>query len=106
LPAIPTKTFAFRLHPHQDLPLELETFARAHNLRAAFVMTCVGSLRHAVHLHIMLADGAGRTVGGRVMAGNLVYTTAGIVVGELDDLVFTRPVDPETTYDELHIDRR
>jgi predicted DNA-binding protein with PD1-like motif len=130
------KTFAFRLHPHQDLLLELEMFARAHGLRAAFVMTCVGSLRHAAlrlankddtthyedkfeilslvgtlspdgaHLHIALADGAGRTVGGHVMAGNLVYTTAEIVVGELDDLVFTRPVDPETTYDELHIDRR
>lgn len=99
-------------------------------------MTCVGSLRHAAlrladqpstteyeakfeilslvgtlspdgpHLHIALADSAGTTIGGHLQAGNLIYTTAEIVIGELDQPVFTRPIDPETTYDELAIAER
>jgi uncharacterized protein len=127
------KTYALRLRPHQDLRLELEAFARSNDLKAAFIMTCVGSLRHAAlrmanknetthyddkfeilslvgtlspdgpHLHIALADGTGKTVGGHVQAGNLIYTTAEIVISELDDVTFSRPIDPETTYDELSV---
>jgi predicted DNA-binding protein with PD1-like motif len=130
------KTYALRLRPHQDLRLELEAFAKANGLRAGFIMTCVGSLRHAAlrlanrdetmhyddkfeilslvgtlssdgpHLHIALADGTGRTLGGHVQAGNLIFTTAEIVIGELDDLAFSRPIDPETTYDELVVSKR
>jgi uncharacterized protein len=128
------KAFALRLHPHQDLRQELESFARSRELRAAFVLTCVGSLRHAAlrladkddtthyedkfeilslvgtlspdgaHLHIALADGTGRTIGGHLMEGNLIYTTAEIVVGELAGVRFSRPIDPETTYDELLVE--
>ncbi len=127
------ETYALRLRPNQDLRHELEAFAAAHNLRAAFVLTCVGSLRHAAlrlankpdtthyedkfeivslvgtlsndgpHLHISLSDGTGRTIGGHLQPGNLIYTTAEIVIGELGDKVFSRPIDPETTYDELEI---
>ena len=41
------KSFALRLRPHQDLRGELEAFARSRDLHAAFILTCVGSLRHA-----------------------------------------------------------
>jgi len=130
------KTYALRLHPHQDLRLELEAFAKAHQLQAAIILTCVGSLRHAAlrladqpgtsvyagkfeilslvgtlspdgpHLQIALADGTGRTIGGHLQPGNLIYTTAEIVIGELTTKVFSRPIDPETTYDELVITDR
>lgn len=130
------RTFALRLRPHQDLRGELEALARSRDLHAAFILTCVGSLRHAAlrladkdetthydakfeilslvgtlspdgaHLHIALADGTGRTIGGHLMDGNLIYTTAEIVVGELEDVHFSRPIDPETTYDELTIESR
>lgn len=130
------KTYALRLRPHQDLRAELEAFAKANDLKAGFIMTCVGSLRHAAlrlanqpdtthyedkfeilslvgtlspdgpHLHIALADGTGKTIGGHVQAGNLIYTTAEIVIGELDDVTFSRPIDPETTYDELVVSQR
>ncbi len=130
------QTYALRLRPSQDLRTELETFASANRLRAAFVLTCVGSLRHAAlrladrnetteytakfeilslvgtlspdgaHLHIALADGTGETIGGHLQHGSLIYTTAEIVIGELTDLVFSRPIDAETTYDELMIDPR
>lgn len=130
------KTYALRLRPHQDLRLELEKFAKENGLQAGFILTCVGSLRHAAlrlankpdtthfedkfeilslvgtlsvdgpHLHVALSDGTGKTIGGHLQVGNLIYTTAEIVIGELDDLVFTRPIDAETTYDELQIKPR
>ncbi|RYG47714.1 DNA-binding protein, partial [archaeon] len=59
--------------------------------------------RDGVHAHICLADGEGRTFGGHVMRGCLVYTTAELVIGEATDVVFTRPIDPRTTYDELAV---
>lgn len=130
------ETYAIRLRPNQDLRHELEAFATANNLQAAFILTCVGSLRHAAlrladkpdttqyegkfeivslvgtlskdgpHLHISLSDGTGTMIGGHLQMGNLIYTTAEIVIGELTDKVFSRPIDTETTYDELEISDR
>lgn len=128
--------FALRLRPGQDLGLELARFVQEHSLQAAFIITCVGSLRQAAlrlanrsettiyedkfeivalvgtldaagyHLHLSLSDGQGRTIGGHLMEGCLIYTTAEIVIGEADDLVFSRPFDPETGYPELDISKR
>lgn len=125
--------FALRLRPGQDLGLELSRFVQENGLRAGFVMTCVGSLRQAAlrlanrpettlyedkfeivslvgtldaegyHLHISLSDGRGRTIGGHLMEGCLIYTTAEIVIGEADHLLFSRPFDPETGYPELEV---
>ena len=125
------KTFALRVKPGQDLKRALVAFSVENSLQAGFILTCVGSLRQAalrlanqpatttyqgkyeivsltgtlcpdgVHLHISLSDGQGQTIGGHLQDGNLVYTTAEIVVGELEDVAFRRPVDPDTGYDEL-----
>jgi uncharacterized protein len=130
------QTYALRLHPGQDLKQELVAFAKGHGLQAGLVLTCVGSLRRAAlrlanqphttyyddkfeivalvgtlsvdgpHLHIALSDGRGVTIGGHLQDGSHIYTTAEIVLGELTDLTFTRPIDPETTYDELVISPR
>ena len=58
------------------------------------------------HLHMIVSDSEGRTIGGHVVSGNKIYTTAEIVMTELKDLIFVREIDPETTYDELHIKTR
>jgi predicted DNA-binding protein with PD1-like motif len=42
-----TKTFAFRLKPGMDLKKEIERFAAANRLKAAYVVTCVGGLEQA-----------------------------------------------------------
>lgn len=42
------KTYAFRLRPNQDLNKELDDFVKKHDLKAAFIMTCVGSLTKAI----------------------------------------------------------
>lgn len=127
------RTFALRLRPGQDLKAELLRFAKARELRAGFVMTTVGSLRKVslrfadqseattveekfeivslvgtlaadgAHLHLSVSDKGGRTVGGHLTDGCIIYTTAEIVIGELTDLVFTRKPDAQTGYDELVI---
>jgi len=130
------KTYMFRLHPGDDLLWSVVDFCRKQNLEAAVILTCVGSLRHAsirlanqpgatdyegkfeidslvgtfspdgAHIHISLSDSTGRMVGGHLMEGCLIYTTAEIAIGELEEVVFSRPIDPETTYDELVITPR
>jgi len=130
------KTFVFRLTPGQDLKKEIDAFARREKLQAGFVITCVGSLQQVKirpanqqealeriekfeivslvgtlspdgsHLHIGLSDSLGNTIGGHLLEGNLVYTTAEIVLGEAESLRFSREVDPVTTYKELTVKKR
>ncbi len=125
-----------RLLPNQDLKAELEYFVRAHHIEAAFVITCVGSLQQSAirlanrnetqiiegkreivsltgtlspdgaHLHIALSDAHGHTLGGHVMPGCLIYTTAEIVLGEAEGYVFRRLPDAATGYKELAIERK
>jgi predicted DNA-binding protein with PD1-like motif len=127
------KTFALRLHPGEDPVTALEAFAQTNQLKAACVLTCVGSLRKAVlrfanqeqattleghfeivsltgvfsqdggHYHIAISDGEGRTYGAHLLDGSQVYTTAEIVLASLDDVRFLRTFDPQTGYPELDI---
>lgn len=127
------KTYALRLQPGEDPKIALDVFAHTHQLEAACVLTCVGSLRKAVlrfanqeqasildghfeivsltgvfsvygsHYHIAISDGEGRTYGAHLLDGSEVYTTAEIVLVSLDDLRFNRSFDPQTGYPELDI---
>jgi uncharacterized protein len=110
--------------------------ARNAGLLAPFIVTCVGSLSRVAlrmagrpetmqfegdfeivsfvgtlaedgpHLHLAVSDSTGRMIGGHAQEGSVVRTTAEIVIGELEDFVFSRPVDPATGWDELTIERR
>ena len=40
--------YALRLGPGEEIVSSLHQFVAAHNLRAAFIMTCVGSVQRAV----------------------------------------------------------
>lgn len=125
------KAIALRLRPNDDVKASLVDFMRQHTIEAACILTCVGSLRHAAlrladhaegttfdgpfeivsltgtlsqhgeHIHICLADGEGRTIGGHLLDGCTVYTTAEIVLGVLPDVRFVREHDPLSGYDEL-----
>jgi uncharacterized protein len=55
------------------------------------------------HIHISISDEKGQTIGGHLLEGNVVYTTAEIVIQEEDDLVFTREHDGTTGFKELQI---
>jgi predicted DNA-binding protein with PD1-like motif len=130
------RSLAFRLRPGQDLRVETVAAARAAGFRAAIVLTCVGSLSRAAlrpagidrtdvlegdmeilsfvgtispdgpHLHLAVADNTGKMTGGHAQDGSIVRTTAEIVLGELEEVVFTRPIDPGTTWDELVVEPR
>ena len=58
------------------------------------------------HLHIALGDAHGATVGGHLMDGSIVHTTAEVVVCALSGLAFSREQDPQTGYRELKIAQR
>jgi predicted DNA-binding protein with PD1-like motif len=127
------KTFAIRLTPSQDLKTALEQTMSSHQLNAGIVLTCVGSLQTVAlrfanqnettflsgpfeiismagtlsqtgcHLHLATADGKGNMVGGHLMPGSLIRTTAEIVIAELPQTNFSREFDMETGYNELKI---
>jgi uncharacterized protein len=59
-----------------------------------------------VHLHLTVSNGEGRCIGGHLLEGSIVRTTAEIVLGEAEALCFTRVDDPETGYKELQIRSR
>ena len=125
------KTYALRLHPGDDLRQQLTAFAQQNQILAGTMITCVGSLTVATlrlanqegpsvykghfeivslvgtlsvngsHLHLAVSDSTGRTIGGHLLDGCRVYTTAEIVLGELPQLEFRREKDDTFGYQEL-----
>jgi predicted DNA-binding protein with PD1-like motif len=124
---------ALRLRPGSDLKKSLLAFAEEQQLKAGFILTCVGSLEEAAirmagagevkqfsdkleilslsgtfstrggHFHITTSDKNGRVCGGHLMDGCVIYTTAEIVIGEAPDMEFRRAEDIETGFKELLI---
>lgn len=127
------QVFALRLKPDQDLRQSLKSFAQEQKIKAGFILTAIGSLKQAkirfanrdastvltdkfeilslngtlantgVHLHIAIADQAGKTIGGHLDDGCIIYTTAEIVIGASKEFSFIRTVDEQTGYTELEI---
>lgn len=56
-----------------------------------------------LHLHVALSRRDGSCIGGHLVTGCVVHTTVELVIGELTEVEFTRPLDPATGYDELDI---
>ena len=67
------------------------------------IVSLVGTLSSTggSHLHLSVSDSTGRTLGGHLLAGCRVYTTAEIVLAELPELEFVRETDPTFGYKEL-----
>ncbi len=125
------KNYVFRLHPGQDLKLEIDKYTQEQNIKASIIVTCVGSLTKATirmagekaintyeedfeivsltgtgengysHLHIAIADENGKTIGGHLKSPSIVGTTAEVVIGEFEDLEFERVFDEDTNHKEL-----
>ena len=130
------KPIAFRLKPGADLKLSLDSVVQANQIQAGWIITCVGSLTdyhirfanqpngnkdtghfeivslvgtlstEGSHIHIAIADSTGKTIGGHLLDGCIVYTTAEIVIGASTDLKFTRKEDGSTPWKELQIEKR
>lgn len=127
------KVFALRLKPNMDLKKSLINFVSSNNIHSGYILTCVGSLSQVkirfadqsnskifnqkfeivslvgtlsisgIHLHIALADKEGKTIGGHLDEGCIIYTTAEIVIGESEEFTFVRDIDEQTGFKELKI---
>jgi len=67
------------------------------------IVSLVGTLSASGggHLHLAVADSTGRTLGGHLLDGCRIYTTAELVVGAMPALRFVREADPTFGYKEL-----
>ncbi|MCX8062448.1 MAG: DNA-binding protein [Anaerolineales bacterium] len=125
-----------RLLPGQDLRDEIQHFVNTQNIQAGVILSAVGSLTHATlrlakhssyskfegpfeivsmtgtvsvhgsHLHLAISDGEGKTIGGHLLSGCTIYTTAEIVIVELEDVVYYREPCPLSGYNELVVKPR
>ncbi len=127
------KIFPLRLKPNQDLRQSLKNFANQENIKAGFILSAIGSLKQAkirfanqsdsilliekfeilslngtiattgVHLHIAISDKQGKVLGGHLDNECIIYTTAEIIIGTIEEFIFNRTIDEETGYKELEI---
>lgn len=66
------------------------------------LLTLAGTIgREGAHLHASVGDAQGRVLGGHVMAGCIVRTTAEVVLAQLPGWEFGRELDAATGYKEL-----
>lgn len=122
-----------RLQPGADLRHALEQQAGALPGGSAFVVAGIGSLSHlsirlaavqeetrvsgsfelislsgtlsvnGAHLHMSVADESGQVMGGHVGYGNVIRTTAEVLVVALEGWQLSRAPDPATGYQELQV---
>lgn len=125
------RNYTFRLSPGQDLYHSIEMFVQDRKIEAGCVLSGVGSLTHATlrfanqeihneatghfeivsitgtvsvhgsHVHVSVSDEQGRTLGGHLVPGCIIYTTAEIVILEFDDLIYKREFAEDSGYEEL-----
>jgi len=70
------------------------------------IVSLTGTLSpDGVHIHMSVSDEEGKTTGGHLMDGNLVYTTAELVIAKLHGYRFSREIDSQTGFLELVIDK-
>ncbi|MBI3139920.1 MAG: DNA-binding protein [Sphingobacteriales bacterium] len=128
--------YAFRLRPGEDLKAGIEKAVRENNIVAGWVATGVGSLTdysirfanqpdaatgkghfeivsltgtisvNGSHLHLSISDSSGTTLGGHLMPGCKIYTTAEIVLQSTGRYSFTREKDGSTPWEELQVKER
>lgn len=127
---------ALRLHPNEDVIMALRQIIKEKKLKSAFIAGCVGSLTNVVlrfagrednryltgqfeivsligtldeqgeHLHLAVSDENGLMCGGHMMPGCTVRTTLELVIGELEQVTFSRQPCEHSGYEELVITPR
>jgi len=124
-----------RLSPGADLRRSLEQEASASLGGSAFVVAGIGSLSSlnirlaaaeqetqvsgsfelislsgtlsidGAHLHMSVASESGQVIGGHVCYGNVIRTTAEILLVAVEGWQLSRAPDPSTGYQELQVKR-
>ncbi len=129
------KHHVFRLHRSADLLESIAGYCRDKHIGAGYVACCVGCVSEAAirsadgvtkrqyrerleivsltgtvsegrcHLHVSFSREDMSVLGGHLLPGCLVNTTAEVVLCELDGLTFSKAYDEDTGYNELHIEQ-
>ncbi len=127
---------ALRLLPGEEVLQALRLHLQQHRLQSAFIAGCVGSLTDVTlrfagqdhsqqltgkfevvsligtldaqgeHLHLAVSDETGQMYGGHLMPGCTVRTTLELVLGELEQVTFSRQPCALSGYEELVITPR
>ena len=122
---------AVRLTKGQDLKQAIQSLVSQHQVAAGSIASCVGCvsaihLRLAnaertlqidapfeivsmmgtltpshQHIHISVADEEGKVIGGHLLEGTIVATTAELILHVYPTLIFSREHDTSTGYTEL-----
>ena len=130
------ENYTFRLTPGQDLFDSIGSFVLQNQIEAGCILSGVGSLTHAVlrlanrevyneyegyfeivsitgtvsihgsHLHVSISNGDGVTIGGHLVSGCKIYTTAEIVIAAFSDVVYKREFAEDSGYDELTVHKK
>lgn len=125
------QNYTFRLKSGQDLFDSIQDFVNEKQIQAGYVISSVGSLRRAVlrfanrnsfsefeeffeiasitgtvsvhgsHLHISISDAEGKTIGGHMESGCMIYTTAEVVLLAFDESAYQREFAEDSGYEEL-----
>jgi uncharacterized protein len=134
-----SRVHVMRLSPNEDLLASLNRYVRVLNISAASIISTVGSLKttnirfanqedgtisighfeivslvgnldlQGGHVHISVSDEKGMTIGGHLLEGNFVYTTAEITLLEIVRAEFVRQLDDGpggSGYNELRVQRK
>ncbi len=127
---------AIRLKPGDDLRHSIQQFVNDHHTKAGWIVTCAGSLtvynirfanmpdgttgtghfeivsltgtlsESGSHIHISIADSTGKTIGGHLLEGCKIYTTAELILAESSHYIFKREKDGSTPLEELQISEK
>lgn len=127
---------AIRLKPEEDLRTSIQEYVNANQINAGWIISCVGSVTNynirfantpegtkgsghyeivslsgtlsvnGLHIHISISDNTGKTIGGHLLEGCTIYTTAEIIIGASEKLVFKRQKDGTTPWEELQIEKK
>ncbi|ELP5727532.1 DUF296 domain-containing protein [Vibrio vulnificus] len=122
---------AKRLEYGADLKREIANIVIEHNITAGSIAACTGCLSEVKlrlagaqstlcvsepfeivsitatltpdhqHVHISVADQQGRVYGGHLLEGNLVDTTAELIIHSYPEMLFQRVWDESTGFSEL-----
>lgn len=128
------QTHVTRFKPGADLKAAIEAIVHKRKIAAGWIVGCVGSLKNyrirmanqpegstgtgyfeivslagtlsenGSHIHISIADHTGKTIGGHLLDGCIIYTTAELIIQSTDSMVFKREDDGSTGWKELQIE--
>ena len=112
-------THAFRLKPGEDLKTRIQDLVNdrqiirfanqpdgSGNSGHFEIVSLTGTVSvNGSHLHISISDSTGKTIGGHLMKGCTIYTTAEIVILSSNEFVFKREKDGTTPWEELQVEK-